>query len=125
METLWLICAITVSALLYMLGSPAAAFWSHAQALLKPLNRFKDVWHFLPCLKVGHDIAIGCMVHQVLCLDAMQGRIAQQRLKVLLDKYLLRRTKEGTLKDQLPRKTDNIVLCPMSELQLRAYRSVP
>ncbi|KAK9862888.1 hypothetical protein WJX84_009991 [Apatococcus fuscideae] len=51
-----------------------------------------------------------------------KGRIAQQRLKVLLDKYLLRRTKEGTLKDQLPRKTDNIVLCPMSELQLRAYR---
>ncbi|KAK9824960.1 hypothetical protein WJX74_010323 [Apatococcus lobatus] len=51
-----------------------------------------------------------------------KGRVAQQRLNILLDKYLLRRTKEGTLRDQLPRKTDNIVLCPMSELQLRAYR---
>lgn len=46
----------------------------------------------------------------------------QEKLKVLLNRVLLRRTKEGTIKDQLPRKTDNIVFCPLAPMQKRAYR---
>ena len=69
--------------------------------------------------------ALVCVCLSVRESGCLQGRVAQQQLNVLLDKYLLRRTKEGTLKDQLPCKTDNIVLCPMSELQLRAYRWTP
>ena len=52
----------------------------------------------------------------------MQARERQEDLKKLLEKYLLRRTKDNTIKDQLPSKTDNIVFCELSELQLKAYR---
>ena len=40
----------------------------------------------------------------------------------LLGRVMLRRTKEGTIKDQLPAKTDNIVFCPLAPMQKRAYR---
>jgi len=51
----------------------------------------------------------------------MQGRSRQTQLNALVDKFLLRRTKDSTIKDQLPHKTDNIVFCEMSVLQHRAY----
>ncbi|KAL0045771.1 hypothetical protein WJX82_003975 [Trebouxia sp. C0006] len=50
-----------------------------------------------------------------------KGRSRQTQLNALVDKFLLRRTKDSTIKDQLPRKTDNIVFCEMSLLQHRAY----
>ena len=43
-------------------------------------------------------------------------------LTSLLNRVLLRRTKEGTIRDQLPRKSDNIVFCPLAPMQKRAYR---
>eukprot|EP00884_Botryococcus_braunii_P005787 jgi/Botrbrau1/15209/Bobra.0149s0068.1 len=46
----------------------------------------------------------------------------QVQLTKVLNKYLLRRTKEGSIKDQLPTKTDHIVFCALSPLQARAYR---
>lgn len=52
----------------------------------------------------------------------MQLNEKQGQLEVLLEKYLLRRTKDGCIKDQLPRKVDNIVLCDLADLQRRAYR---
>jgi hypothetical protein len=53
----------------------------------------------------------------------MQARQRQKQLTRVLNKYLLRRTKDGCIRDQLPAKTDNIVFCELSELQSRAYRS--
>ncbi|DBA69980.1 TPA: hypothetical protein ACH3X2_012333 [Trebouxia sp. C0005] len=50
-----------------------------------------------------------------------KGRSRQTQLNALVDKFLLRRTKDSTIKDQLPCKTDNIVFCEMSLLQHRAY----
>ena len=44
------------------------------------------------------------------------------QLQQLLGKYLLRRTKDNTLADQLPKKTDNIVFCRLAPLQMRAYK---
>eukprot|EP00873_Tetraselmis_striata_P001539 jgi/Tetstr1/421803/TSEL_012706.t1 len=44
------------------------------------------------------------------------------QLTALLHKHLLRRTKDDTIRDQLPQKTDNIVLCRLSPMQLRAYQ---
>lgn len=55
------------------------------------------------------------------CRSAVQGRNRQTKLNSLVDKFMLRRTKDGTIKDQLPQKVDNIVFCEMSLLQQRAY----
>ena len=51
----------------------------------------------------------------------LQGRGRQTQLNRLVERFLLRRTKDSTIKDQLPRKSDNIVFCEMSLLQHRAY----
>lgn len=57
---------------------------------------------------------------RALALGTRRGR----QLKSQLDLYLLRRTKADVLKDQLPKKRDNIVFCQMSDLQQRAYKRV-
>jgi SNF2 family DNA or RNA helicase len=53
-----------------------------------------------------------------------QGNKRSEQLTTLLHKHLLRRTKDTTIRDQLPRKVDNIVLCRLSKMQLRAYQRV-
>lgn len=52
----------------------------------------------------------------------MQAHQRQERLDKLLKQYMLRRTKESTIRDQLPKKMDNIVFCKLAALQMRAYR---
>lgn len=52
-----------------------------------------------------------------------QGQKRQEKLHATLQKYLLRRRKDNTIKDQMPNKLDNIVFCELSDLQLKAYRS--
>ncbi|CAO2813141.1 unnamed protein product [Amaranthus hypochondriacus] len=46
----------------------------------------------------------------------------RQHLVTLLNRYLLRRTKEETIGNLMLGKEDNIVFCEMSELQKRAYK---
>ncbi|GAB4824915.1 Swi5 complex subunit Swi2 [Ancistrocladus abbreviatus] len=46
----------------------------------------------------------------------------KQHLVVVLQKYLLRRTKEETIGHLMLGKEDNVVFCAMNELQKRAYR---
>lgn len=48
--------------------------------------------------------------------------MVKEQLQRLLEKYLLRRTKDNTIADQLPKKTDNIVFCRLAPLQMRAYK---
>lgn len=45
----------------------------------------------------------------------------KQHLAVVLQKYMLRRTKEETIGHLLMGKEDNVVFCAMSEVQKRAY----
>lgn len=52
----------------------------------------------------------------------VQGKKRQEHFKALIKRYMLRRTKEGTIKEQLPSKTDTIVFCPLAPIQMRAYR---
>jgi hypothetical protein len=40
----------------------------------------------------------------------------------VLERMLLRRTKDATIADQLPCKSDNIVFCCLTPMQIRAYR---
>ncbi|XP_004303097.1 PREDICTED: switch 2 [Fragaria vesca subsp. vesca] len=52
-------------------------------------------------------------------------RIADERkqhLVVVLNKYMLRRTKEETIGHLMMGKEDNVIFCSMSELQKRVYR---
>ena len=46
----------------------------------------------------------------------------KKQLNALVDSVLLRRTKEGTIKEQLPKKSDFVCICDLSDLQLRAYQ---
>ena len=55
----------------------------------------------------------------------MQGAQRKAELRDRLGELLLRRTKEGTIRDQLPRKADFICVCELSDLQLRAYQCAP
>ncbi|CAL8464574.1 g4109 [Coccomyxa elongata] len=57
-------------------------------------------------------------------LQLAKAHQRQERLDKLLKQYMLRRTKESTIKDQLPKKMDNIVFCKLAPLQMRAYRRV-
>jgi len=54
-----------------------------------------------------------------------QAKRRQEQLNALTERYLLRRTKEGTIREQLPRKVDHIVFCPLAPIQMRAYRRAP
>ena len=52
----------------------------------------------------------------------LQGQKRQDMLHEKLQHYLLRRRKDNTIKEQMPKKLDHIVFCELSELQLAAYR---
>lgn len=52
----------------------------------------------------------------------VQGVERQQRLNKLLSKYLLRRRKDKVIREQLPKKSDNIIFCQLTDLQIRAYK---
>ena len=54
-----------------------------------------------------------------------QGQERQEKLLALLQKYMLKRMKKDVLKDVMPDKSDRIVFCRLSELQLRIYRQGP
>ena len=45
----------------------------------------------------------------------------QPQWQVMVEKYLKRRTK-ALIANQLPRKIESVVFCPLSLAQLRAYR---
>ena len=55
-------------------------------------------------------------------MNHAQAEKCQSGLEALLAKHMLRRTKDGTIKDQLPAKTDNIVFCRLAPMQYRAYQ---
>eukprot|EP00887_Chlorella_sp_A99_P006990 scaffold2.g6990.t1 len=57
------------------------------------------------------------------CHELKDGRTAQRQLIKALEGVLLRRNK-GLIASQLPSKSDNIVYCQLSDLQLAAYRRV-
>ena len=54
-------------------------------------------------------------------LAVLQARAVQPQWQGMVEKYLKRRTK-ALIANQLPRKIENVVFCPLSLAQLRAYR---
>ena len=61
----------------------------------------------------------GCMDHNTW---RVQGQKRQDKLHEKLQHYLLRRRKDNTIKEQMPKKLDHIVFSELSDLQLAAYR---
>ena len=57
--------------------------------------------------------------YYVLHCMYLQGRQQNEKLTARLNTIMLRRTKD-LIKDQLPRKTDNIVFCELRPLQVMA-----
>lgn len=53
---------------------------------------------------------------------SVQGLESKALLHTLLETVLLRRTKEVKLKGSLPKKSDFVCICDLSDLQLRAYQ---
>jgi hypothetical protein len=89
------------------------------------------VWPFVPLLSCAPEMPFNktldvCATHGSLVKYFMdlhlQGQKRQRELEALLKQFMLRRTKDSTIKDQLPKKTDNIVFCQLAPLQMRAYR---
>ncbi|KAK9838111.1 hypothetical protein WJX81_001965 [Elliptochloris bilobata] len=54
--------------------------------------------------------------------EVAQGKKRLENFRALIGLYMLRRTKEGTIREQLPVKTDYIVYCQLTDIQKRAYR---
>src|SRR5690606_2020835 len=53
----------------------------------------------------------------------LRGRRASKDLSNQIKRLILRRDKKF-IKDKLPNKSDNIIFCPPSRLQVRAYRRI-
>jgi superfamily II DNA or RNA helicase len=67
-------------------------------------------------------------IERGLRIDALKGELAmsRKRLKMLDEKkceWVLRRTKDKTISDQLPKKIDQVVYCQPSKLQMSLYRA--
>ncbi|EIE19153.1 hypothetical protein COCSUDRAFT_20093, partial [Coccomyxa subellipsoidea C-169] len=100
-------------------------------------NDYQELWsllHWANPLKMGawdqfleHYVNPMKQGQKRDCTDLQLAKAQKRQVQLdkLLKCFLLRRTKESTIKDQLPKKTDNIVFCKLAPLQMRAYRQAP
>jgi len=73
----------------------------------RPRKRFED--------EIRREIALGNKIDaDVKALNKARQKAVE--LKGIVRRHMLRREKD-LIKDQIPGKEDNIVICPMSELQ--------
>ena len=99
-------------------------------------NKYDELWCLLDWANPG---SLGSRQHftqtysspieRGLRRDATKGELAkarklQSRLDEIKNRFVLRRTKEGTIKDQMPKKTDQVVLCKMSHFQRKVFKSL-
>lgn len=99
-------------------------------------NRLEEFWTLLNWSSPGF---FGSLIHwqQLVAEPIRRGqaasasaadlararRVAEQLKDRLLPDFFLRRTKD-LIKAQLPNKRDNIVFCPLTNVQLEAYKSI-
>lgn len=98
-------------------------------------NKYEELWTLLDWTNPGHfgtksewsqTITKPLTVGQSHDATGAQLSLARQTAKKLvqnlLPRYFLRRMKT-LIADQLPKKTDRVVFCPLTELQLEAYQN--
>lgn len=98
-------------------------------------NRYEELWTLLDWTNPGqfdtlaqwrHAIAKPLTIgqsHEATMAQLKLGRdTAEKLVQNLLPRYFLRRMK-SLIADQLPKKTDRVVFCPLTDLQREAYEN--
>lgn len=98
-------------------------------------NKYEELWTLLDWTNPGHvgtksewmqtiskPLAVGQSHDATVAQLSLARKTAQKLVQNLLPRYFLRRMKT-LIADQLPKKTDRVVFCPLSHLQRDAYKT--
>ncbi|GAB0135724.1 hypothetical protein EsDP_00004051 [Epichloe bromicola] len=98
-------------------------------------NKYEELWTLLNWTNPGHfgtrsewmqtiskPLAVGQSHDATVAQLSLARQTAQRLVQNLLPRYFLRRMKT-LIADQLPKKTDRVVFCPLSDLQREAYKT--
>ncbi|KAG5928368.1 hypothetical protein E4U42_000761 [Claviceps africana] len=98
-------------------------------------NKYEELWTLLDWTNPGHfgsksewmqtiskPLAVGQSHDATVAQLSLARKTAQKLVQNLLPRYFLRRMKT-LIADQLPKKTDRVVFCPLSDLQRDAYKT--
>ncbi|KAK0385989.1 hypothetical protein NLU13_5704 [Sarocladium strictum] len=98
-------------------------------------NKYEELWTVLDWANPGHFGTLSEWSHAITkpltvgqshdATEAQLGlarQVAKKLVQNLLPKYFLRRMKT-LIADQLPKKTDRVAFCPLTDLQLEAYQN--
>lgn len=98
-------------------------------------NKYEELWTLLDWTNPGHfgtrsewmqtiskPLAVGQSHDATVAQLSLARQTAQKLVRNLLPRYFLRRMKT-LIADQLPKKTDRVVFCPLSDLQRDAYKT--
>lgn len=96
-------------------------------------NKYEELWALLDWTNPGNfgtrtewsqtiakPLAVGQSHEATLAQLSLARQTAQKLVNNLLPRYFLRRMK-SLIADQLPKKTDRVVFCPLTDLQKQAY----
>lgn len=96
-------------------------------------NKYEELWVLLDWTNPGNfgtraewtqtiskPLAVGQSHEATLAQLSLARQTAQKLVHNLLPRYFLRRMKT-LIADQLPKKTDRVVFCPLTDLQKKAY----
>ncbi|KAM0250726.1 hypothetical protein ACHAQJ_008481 [Trichoderma viride] len=98
-------------------------------------NRYEELWTLLDWTNPGHfgtkaewsntiakPLAVGQSHEATVAQLSLARQTAKKLVQNLLPRYFLRRMK-SLIADQLPKKTDRVVFCPLTDLQMEAYQN--
>lgn len=98
-------------------------------------NRYEELWTLLDWTNPGHfgskaewsnaitkPLTVGQSHEATVAQLSLARQTAKKLVQNLLPRYFLRRMK-SLIADQLPKKTDRVVFCPLTDLQLEAYEN--
>ncbi|PON28255.1 hypothetical protein TGAM01_v202749 [Trichoderma gamsii] len=98
-------------------------------------NKYEELWTLLDWTNPGHfgakaewsnaitkPLTVGQSHEATVAQLSLARQTAKKLVQNLLPRYFLRRMK-SLIADQLPKKTDRVVFCPLTDLQLEAYEN--
>ncbi|OAQ61741.1 DNA excision repair protein [Pochonia chlamydosporia 170] len=98
-------------------------------------NKYEELWTLLDWTNPGHfgakaewmqtiskPLTVGQSHDATVAQLSLARQTAKKLVQNLLPRYFLRRMKT-LIADQLPKKTDRVVFCPLTDLQAEAYES--
>lgn len=98
-------------------------------------NKYEELWTLLDWANPGHfgslsewaqaitkPLTVGQSHDATEAQLGLARQVARKLVQNLLPRYFLRRMK-SLIADQLPKKTDRVAFCPLTDLQLDAYKN--